>query len=361
MPSPMRLAVLFGGSSCEHPISLLSAAAILEAVDRTKYEVVPVGITRDGKWFTSVDPLGVLQALWEKGVAARDAGGAGYGDPPRAGSVLGLSVLDRVDVVFPVLHGRFGEDGTVQGLLELAQIPYVGAGVLASAIGMDKGIMKAIFQQAGLPVVHFKVLTRGEWQRGREKVLQELEGEFAYPLFTKPVSQGSSIGICKVHGRAELAPALDLACQYDRRIIIEQGVDGREMECALLGNEEPQVSVVGEIVVRREFYDYQAKYQPGLADLIIPAALPPSLSSRIQELALKAFAAIDCAGMARVDFFIERHSDRIYLNEINTIPGFTASSAYPKLWAASGLPFPRLIDRLVELALERHRHQPPSP
>jgi D-alanine-D-alanine ligase len=259
------------------------------------------------------------------------------------------------DVVFPVLHGTYGEDGTVQGLLELLGVPYVGAGVMASAIGMDKVAMKAAFQHAGLPVAPFQILMIGAWRENRDASLRSLEERLRYPIFVKPSNLGSSVGVSKATGREELRRAIDEAFRYDRKIVIEQGVDCREVECGILGNDRPEASVVGEIVPKRDWYDYQAKYEPGMSEVHIPASLSPSLAQKIQAQAIKAYQAIDCAGLARVDFFLERASGEPYVNEINTLPGFTATSVYPKLWEASGLGYPALLDTLIQLALERHR------
>src|SRR6185437_13186239 len=267
-----------------------------------------------------------------------------------------------VDVIFPVLHGTFGEDGTIQGLLELAGIPYVGAGVLGSAAGMDKDIMKRLFAAAGLPIVKHVTILRGQWEKEPKKVKIEIEAKLRYPLFVKPANLGSSVGISKAHDSKELGPAMDLAAGYDRKIVIEQGVGGkkkkaREIECSVLGNDSPLASVPGEIVPMKEFYDYAAKYLDEGSELVIPAKLSKALAKQVQDMAVAAFKAVDCAGLARVDFLLDPTSGKLYLNEINTMPGFTAISMYPKLWAASGLEYPKLIDRLLELALERHEEK----
>ncbi len=351
----LRVAVLFGGRSGEHEISLLSAASVLRALDRERFEAVPVAISRAGRWILPRDPARTL----ESGISP-DAGPpvALVGGPDGAALLVldgagGTAGRVPVDVVFPVLHGPFGEDGTVQGLLEMADVPYVGSGVLASALGMDKGIMKDVFRQKGLPVVDYLMFKRRDWERDPEQVRREIEGELGYPCFVKPANLGSSVGISKVHDPSELAPAMDLAARYDRRLVVERGVDARELECSVLGNDEPEASVPGEIVPAREFYDYEAKYASAETRLLIPAPVSAEVAAAVRELAVKAFLALDCAGMARVDFFLERGSDRLLVNEINTIPGFTAVSMYPKLWEASGLPYDRLITRLIELALER--------
>ncbi|GIX46588.1 MAG: D-alanine--D-alanine ligase [Candidatus Tectimicrobiota bacterium] len=356
MSSKLRVALLFGGRSGEHEVSVASAASVMQALDARKYDVLPVYLTPQGRWLPAVSPLQLLE---------------GRGDAPSRTAVLlsgdpqcrGLVPLDArrevqaVDVVFPLLHGTYGEDGTVQGLLELADLPYVGAGVLGSAVGMDKGVMKALFQQAGLPVVPHLVIRRHEWERQPRQVEERILDILPLPLFVKPANLGSSVGVTKVKQATELAAALARAAQYDRRLLVEQGLECRELECGVLGNEEPMASVVGEVVPRREFYDYQAKYTPGLSELRIPAPVAPEVAAAVQRLALAAFRAIDAAGLARVDCFLERRSGAIYVNEINTLPGFTTVSMYPKLWEASGIPYAALLDRLIELALEHYRER----
>jgi D-alanine-D-alanine ligase len=357
MADRIRVGVVFGGRSVEHEVSLVSARSILENLDPARYEVVPVGITRDGRWVTSGDARRLLDLGLD--------GGAGQecllpADPSRRGLVPvpgggPLSGGRRLDVIFPVVHGGHGEDGTLQGLLELADIPYVGAGVLASAAGMDKDVMKRLFRDAGLPVVPHRMLLRSEWDRRRGELRAELPGDLGYPCFVKPANTGSSVGISKCRAAADLEQALDLAFRYDRKAVVEAAVDAREIECSVLGNDDPVASVPGEVVPCREFYDYAAKYLEEGSELIIPARLSPDLAAEIRRIAVAAFRTLDCSGMARVDFFLERGTDRVYLNELNTIPGFTPISMYPKLWDASGLPYSRLLDRLIELALERHR------
>ena len=263
----------------------------------------------------------------------------------------------EIDVVFPVLHGTFGEDGTVQGLLELADLPYVGAGVLASATGMDKDVMKRLFRDAGLPVVPWELIFRPDWESNPGIVRKKIEKALRYPVFVKPVNMGSSVGISKVHNRSELSTALNLAAQFDRKILVENGIDAREIECTVLGNDHPSASVAGEVVPVNEFYDYEAKYLKEGSDLVIPARLTAQQRKQVREVAIRAFQAVDCAGMGRVDFLLERKTGKVFLNEINTIPGFTSISMYPKLWEASGLPYPHLLDRLIELAFERHREK----
>jgi D-alanine-D-alanine ligase len=362
MAEKLRVGVIFGGQSGEHEVSLVSAQGIMNAMDREKYEVIPIGITKEGRWLTSGEPMKLLQA---GGPGA--AGQIADAQRPEAGTrelvvrnrrdlVPGTSEtgFPQVDVVFPVLHGPYGEDGTVQGLLEMADIPYVGAGVLGSALGMDKIAMKAAFQSHGLPVVEHLALKRKDWERDPEAMMELIEKELGYPCFIKPANLGSSVGISKVHQRSELAPALGLAARYDRRMLAERAVNAREIEVSVLGNDEPIASLPGEIVPCREFYDYIAKYIDERSELIIPAELPPEVTRRIQDLAITAFLAVDCAGMARVDFLLDKDTGALYLGELNTIPGFTPISMYPKLWEASGISYSELIDRLIELALERH-------
>lgn len=353
----LRLAVLFGGRSSEHEVSLVSAASVLAGLDRRRYQVVPVGITRSGRWCLVKRPEDLLRLdrrrLAEREVVLRPGDGFATLLPvaPHGG---GKPSARRVDVVFPVLHGVFGEDGALQGMLEMAGAPYVGAGVAGSATGMDKLMMKALFAAAGLPqTAHVEVLAR-PWRRDRSGVMRRIEAAIGYPCFVKPANAGSSIGVHKAKRRAELEAGVRDALRYDRRIIVEQGIEGRELECAVLGNDEPRASVVGEIVPDREFYDYAAKYAGSATQVIIPAQLPKRIAERVGALAIAAFKAVDSAGMGRVDFFLDGGARKLYVNEINTIPGFTAISAYPKLWAASGLPYPKLLDRLIDLALERH-------
>jgi D-alanine-D-alanine ligase len=332
----------------------------MDALDKSRYEVVPIGITKEGRWLTA----GAAARLLPGSVAAMpraDAGEPKAAVREEAGlleSGLPLTLAPdptqrdrRLDVIFPVLHGTFGEDGTVQGLLELADVPYVGAGVLGSAAGMDKDVMKRLFRDHGIPVVPWTLVLRTDISR---RLAPRLERAFHYPMFVKPANLGSSVGISKVHSRRELLPALEHAAQFDRRILVERGIDAREVECSVLGNDRPEASVPGEIIPCREFYDYQAKYVEEGSELRIPARITRRQARRVRDLACRAFLAVDCAGMARVDFFLERRTGKIYVNEINTIPGFTSISMYPKLWEASGLPYAKLLDRLIELALERH-------
>ena len=387
----LRVGILFGGRSGEHEVSLLSAASVLNAIDKDKYEVVPIGITKDGRWLTAEHAENLLTGklmLEPRNLRAGDpettspaavlARGEAVLVPPepvhrQSGLVpfqtdagLMRRASDRainVDVIFPVLHGTFGEDGTIQGLLELADIPYVGAGVLGSAAGMDKDIMKSLFIAAGIPIVGHVTILRAAWEKDPKKVQKLVESKLPYPVFVKPANLGSSVGISKAHNRKELGPAIEEAAKFDRKIVIEQGVGGkkdkaREIECSVLGNDEPVASVPGEIVPGKEFYDYTAKYVDEGSQLIIPAKLTKAETKKVQELAIAAFQAVDCSGLARVDFLMDpgppSKERKIYLNEINTMPGFTAISMYPKLWAASGLAYADLIDRLIQLGIERH-------
>jgi D-alanine-D-alanine ligase len=359
----LRVGILFGGKSGEHEISLRSARSILKAIDRKKYDVVELGITKQGRWLQSGEALTLLD-----GSSGTTRGSAEIG-LTLAAAAAEPGVATGLDVVFPVLHGTFGEDGTIQGLFELADIAYVGSGVLGSAAGMDKDAMKRLFLSAGLPMTPHVTLLRSEWKANPKRCIRTIEKKLRYPVFPKPANLGSSVGISKVKSRAELATALDLAASFDRKIVVEQGVGGpgvkpRELEVAVLGNDAPEASVVGEIVPAKEFYDYEAKYELNGADesvSIIPAKLNPAEARRIRAMAIAGFRACDCAGLARVDFLmapkVKGKPPEIVLNEVNTMPGFTSISMYPKLWGASGLSYPKLIDRLIELALERHKEK----
>jgi D-alanine-D-alanine ligase len=356
-PGKLRVGVIFGGRSGEHEVSLASAASVLAAIDPERYEVVPMGIARDGQWVVGGDPLRALADAAGVALAlpapAGDRGGRGALARLTTSGGLPAQVAARLDVIFPVLHGPYGEDGTLQGLLELADIPYVGAGVLASAVGMDKATMKAVFRAHGLPVVPHLVVREHEWAEEREAVSGRVARELGYPCFVKPSNLGSSVGISKVREPGALAEAVAAALRHDRKVVIERGIAAREIEVSVLGNDHPEASVPGEILPGREWYDYTAKYTDGIATVVIPAPLPERVTREFQRLAVAAFRAVDAAGLARVDFFLEGEA-RIWVNEINTIPGFTRFSAYPRLWEASGVPYPKLIDRLIELALERH-------
>jgi D-alanine-D-alanine ligase len=382
----LRVGILFGGRSGEHEISLLSAASVLQALDKDKYEVVPIGITKEGRWVSQTYAERLLKGehLPEEtgrnlragdpattpGAAVLAKGASVIVPPvPSSDSLVPFESLGgttehgiNVDVIFPVLHGTFGEDGTIQGLLELADIAYVGAGVLGSAAGMDKDIMKSLFAAAGLPIVKHVTFLRSQWEKDPQKIMREVEKKLKYPVFVKPANLGSSVGISKARDRKELGPAMETAAGYDRKIVVEQGVGGkkhkaRELECSVLGNDEPQASIGGEIVPSSEFYDYNAKYLEEGSQLIIPAKITKKKMKELQEMAVAAFQAVDCSGLARVDFLMDPKSGKIYLNEINTMPGFTSISMYPKLWAASGIEYPELIDRLLQLGLERHREK----
>jgi D-alanine-D-alanine ligase len=377
MAKKLRVGILFGGRSGEHEVSLLSAASILQAIDRNKFDVVPIGINKAGHWLTSGAAQGLLEGA---GTDAAKPAELRAGDPaatpgarvlaegqpalmaPEPAALGGQSCLggQSLDVVFPVLHGTFGEDGTIQGLFELAGIAYVGSGVLGSAAGMDKDVMKRLFAQAKLPMVKHVTLLRAEWERAPRKAIAQVEAALKYPVFVKPANLGSSVGISKAHDRKELRPALALAAKYDRKLIVEQGVGGKktkalEFEVAVLGNDDPQASVVGEIIPCKEFYDYEAKYLSEGSSAVIPARLNKTVTKQLQEIAVAAFRACDLAGLARVDFLMEPEGKRrIFLNEVNTMPGFTSISMFPKLWEATGLSYKELITQLIELALERH-------
>ncbi len=371
----LRVGVLYGGRSGEHEVSLASAAAVFGNLDRTRYEPVPIRIDKDGRWGLAERPPLTTSAGEVIEQARLEAG-----RPTRAGREVHLVAhpsdativsIDRtqdsdegghamvtsvnLDVIFPVLHGPYGEDGTIQGLLELANVPYVGAGVLASAVGMDKGMMKVVFAAHGLPVGAYTVIRKSDWIANRSPIIETIERELGYPVFVKPANLGSSVGISKAKERTSLGEAMDLAASFDRRIIIEAAVpDAREIECAVLGNDEPTASVPGEIIPSREFYDYEAKYLDEGSKTVIPADLPPELAERVRQLSVEAFRAIDGAGMARVDFLLSRQDGALYVNEVNTIPGFTTISMYSKMWAASGVSYAELLDRLIALAIDRH-------
>jgi D-alanine-D-alanine ligase len=349
----VRVMVVFGGRSGEHEVSLASARAIMEALEKSgRHEVVPVGITREGRWISSGEPMHELES---KAGHLPDGSDLEISGPPASTSEKLPAGLGSVDVVFPVLHGPYGEDGTIQGMLELAGVPYVGSGVLGSAAGMDKPTMKKIFAHHNLPQVAWVALTRKQWEKNRDHWTQEIDDSLGYPCFVKPANLGSSVGIGRADNADELGDAIDEAARFDRRIIVEEGIDAREIEVSVLGNEDPEVSVPGEIVIKKNgFYDYEAKYVEGGMELVTPAPIPDGTAREIRRVARTAFEAIDAAGMARVDFFLERGTNRLLLNEINTIPGFTPTSVYAELWATSGLPYEELLDRLVELAFERH-------
>ena len=341
-PAKIRIAVLFGGRSGEHEVSLRSAESVLQALDPQKYDVVPIGITHEGRWLSSGNPM--------KALAPKETIQKELADGKPAAISAEVRTAGGFDVVFPVLHGTYGEDGTIQGLLELADLPYVGAGVLGSAVGMDKDVMKRLLRDAGLPIVDYWSLLASRI----ESFVRDHSGSLPYPVFVKPANLGSSVGINKVHNAGELPAALAAAAQFDRKIVVERGVDAREIEVAVLGNDNPDVSVPGEVVPARDFYDYQAKYVSDDSKILIPAPLTDAQVKEARELGRKVFQVLECSGLGRVDLFLEKATGKFYVNEINTLPGFTSISQYPKLWAASGLPYPKLLDRLVELAFERH-------
>jgi D-alanine-D-alanine ligase len=372
MNRKLRVGVLFGGQSGEHEVSLVSARAVMAGLDREKYEVVPVGITKDGRWIAGEQAPALLEALADPqllpgGGTAREQHAEASGGASAAAGQNALALVShpdswllgagdsRLDVVFPVLHGPRGEDGTVQGLLELAGVPYVGCGVLASAVGMDKAMMKSAFAAAGLPQVPWLLVRRFDWERDPEATCRQIERALRYPIFVKPANMGSSVGVSKATDRAGLERGLAEAARYDRRIVVEQGLNVREIEVSVLGNDEPQASVPGEVVPSKDWYDYEAKYLAGESRILIPAPIPPDVAGEVRALAIQAFKAIDGAGLARVDFLLDRDSGALYLNEINTMPGFTPVSMYARMWEASGLPYTALLDRLIELALERGR------
>jgi D-alanine-D-alanine ligase len=375
----IRVGLILGGRSAEHEVSLASAKAVLNAIDPEKYDVALIGITREGRWLSlgdaqlaagkKPDPIALMEPFSGPKAGADTAQTALLPDPfaskrglaeiSTVGGAASLQFGAPVDVIFPVLHGPYGEDGTMQGLLELANVPYVGCGVLASAVGMDKVTAREIFKQHGLPVLEYFALKRKDWEKDAETkavLLDRIEAQMGYPNFVKPVNMGSSVGISKARDRQELTEAIDTACRYDRKIMVEKALNPRELEVAVLGNDEPAASVVGEILISRksDFYSYTAKYQDEEVGFTVPADIPAELSDRLRAMAVKAFEALDCAGMTRVDFFQDRDTGEVYLNEVNTIPGFTPVSMYPMMWEKTGLTYRQLVDRLIELALERH-------
>ena len=370
MPKKLRVGVIFGGRSGEHEVSVRSARAIIEAIDQKKFEVVPIAIGKDGKWLgpsqsTQLLPTAVHQLLRSK--PGDDSGDVALlGDPSHKGLIslqpqASSAVAEKLDVVFPALHGPFGEDGTLQGLLEMADIPYVGCGVLASSCGMDKVTMKSLFVQAGLPICKHIWFLRSQWRSNPEKILRNVKGNLGLPCFVKPANLGSSVGVSRATDRKTLSEAIDLAAEYDRKIIVEEEVVGREIECAILGNDEPQASLPGEYVIYEEsarFLDYTEKYaSTGRVSFVVPAPLSKTITARIQRMAIQAFQALDGAGLARVDFFLQQKGGELVINELNTLPGLTEVSGYPKMWEASGLSFTQLLEKLIELAFERHRQK----
>ncbi len=361
MSQKLRVGVIFGGRSGEHDVSVRSARAVLEALDKDKYEVVPLAITRAGSWLTGDAAKALLPAEVHQAVP-ENAGANGVTALAALNPAGALAATaPRLDVAIPVLHGTYGEDGTIQGLFEMANVPYVGCGVLASACGMDKVTMKVLFKDAGLPVCEYTWFLRSAWEHGRAAVLQQVVAAVGFPCFVKPANLGSSVGISRATDEATLARAIDLAARYDRRILVEEGLDVREIECAVMGNDEPIASLPGEYIVYDKgnaFLDYTEKYAgTGHNEFVIPSPLSDELTQQIQEMAVTAFKAIDGAGLARVDFFMRRDTGEIFINEVNTLPGLTDVSGWPKMWAASGYPLARALDRLIELALERHREK----
>jgi len=370
VPKKLRVGVIFGGRSGEHEVSVRSARAIIEAIDQKKFEVVPIAIGKDGKWLgpsqsTQLLPTAVHRLLRSK--PGDDPGDVALlGDPSHKGLIslrpqASSAVAEKLDVVFPALHGPFGEDGTLQGLLEMADIPYVGCGVLASSCGMDKVTMKSLFVQAGLPICKHIWFLRSQWRSNPEKILRNVKGNLGLPCFVKPANLGSSVGVSRATDKKTLSEAIDLAAEYDRKIIVEEEVVGREIECAILGNDEPQASLPGEYVIYEEsarFLDYTEKYaSTGRVSFVVPAPLSKTITARIQRMAIQAFQAVDGAGLARVDFFLQQKGGELVINELNTLPGLTEVSGYPKMWEASGLSFTQLLEKLIELAFERHREK----
>jgi D-alanine-D-alanine ligase len=354
----LRVGVIFGGRSGEHEVSLRSAESVINAMDKSRYEIVPIGITSEGRWLVSGNATAILPQAVIVSESRRQV--AIIGDPTK----LGLTRLDKgehalssepLDAVFPVLHGTYGEDGTIQGLLDMAGIPYVGCGVLASATGMDKVAMKQLFAHAGLTIIEYEWFLRATWEENPAAVMKRISRALGFPVFVKPANLGSSVGISRAANKKELRNAIDDAARYDRKIVVERAVNGREIEVSILGNDNPMASLPGEIITGHEFYDYEDKYIDSTSRTEVPAKLPKKIVERIQRDAVRAFRAIDGSGLARVDFFVEHKTNRVIINELNTMPGFTSISMYPKLWEASGIPYSELIDRLIHLALERHR------
>jgi D-alanine-D-alanine ligase len=371
MASKLRVGVVFGGRSGEHEVSLRSAHSVFEALDRAKYDVIPIAITKEGQWLGLADAMRMLpaqsqQLLSEKAVAKASETLSIVGDPSHPGFVSRQGADERsdgklLDVVFPVLHGTYGEDGAIQGWLEMAGLPYVGCGVLASSCGMDKVAMKALFRDAELPLCRYLWFLRSEWERDAAAVERRIMREIKFPCFIKPANLGSSVGISKATDKKSLAQAIELAARYDRKIIVEEGLDAREIECAVMGNDEPEASLPGEYILKDQtasFLDYTEKYSnTGHVEFVVPAPLTKALTTRIQQLATRAFKALDCAGLARVDFFLRRDTGELLINELNTMPGLTDVSGFPKMWRAGGLSFAQMLDRLIELALERQQEK----
>jgi D-alanine-D-alanine ligase len=367
----MRVGVVFGGRSGEHEVSVRSARAVIDAMDANKYDVVPIAITKEGKWMSPAEATRLLpretkKLLADEVVSDKRQPSVFIGDPADDALVKQASGVERtlaqpLDVVFPVLHGTYGEDGTIQGWLEMVGVPYVGCGVLASSCGMDKVTMKALFREAGLPICKHTWFLRKDWEKDRQAVLRRVANQIGFPCFVKPANLGSSVGISKAINKLSLVEAIELAARYDRKVIVEEGLDAREIECGVMGNESPLASLPGEYVVHDQtaaFLDYTEKYSDtGHVEFVVPAPLSKAVIARIQRLAVRAFQAIDGAGLARVDFFLRRDTNELLLNELNTMPGLTDVSGFPKMWAATGIPFPKVIDRLISLALEQHQEK----
>jgi D-alanine-D-alanine ligase len=370
-PPRLRVGVLFGGRSSEHEVSLMSARSVLGALDPDRYDVVQIGISKEGTWLVAADAVDrLIERAGSSGSLEGEVEGAApvalLADPSRAGTLvpeptagmparMPAGIGEPLDVVFPLIHGHTGEDGAIQGLLDLAGVAYVGAGVLGSALGMDKALAKTVWGAESLPLVPHLVVTTDEWRTDPARWKGEVAARLGFPCFVKPANSGSSIGTHKVHDMGELEPAIEDAAQYDVKLLVERGIDARELEVGVIGNERPEASVVGEVIPGHEFYDYEDKYFDGLARLVIPADIPESVASGVRDLAVRGFRALDLSGMARVDFFLEKATGEVWLNEVNTIPGFTEASMFSRLWEASGVPFPALCDRLIELAIERQR------
>lgn len=369
MAKKLRVGVIFGGRSGEHEVSVRSARSVIEAMDRAKYEVVPIAITKEGNWLGPAAAAELLPEKTQRMLSSRALNGrredvAIIGDPSRSGLVrleTNEGPAERIDVVFPVLHGTYGEDGTIQGLLEMAAVPFVGSGTLASSCGMDKVTMKALFIHAGLPICSYTWFLRSEWESDRQKVLRRVTREMGFPVFVKPANLGSSVGVSKATDRKSLSRAIGLAARYDRKVIVEEAVDAREIECAVMGNDDPRASLPGEYLVFDEaarFLDYTEKYSStGNVEFVVPAPVSKSAAKKIQTMATRAYKAIEASGLSRVDFFLRRDNGELLVNEINTLPGLTDVSGFPKMWEASGVPFPRVIDQLIEFAIERHRER----
>jgi len=382
MQNKIRVGIIFGGKSSEHEVSRVSAQSVIENINKDKFDVVMIGITKDGRWLNYEGPVdkigsGEWQAIAEQSLTKQQAVLSGAdiskidtdtvctdNDTKKEAcgadirsfieSIAGNGSRKKIDVIFPVLHGCNGEDGTMQGLLELAEIPYVGPGVLGSALGMDKAYSKIIFEKAGIPQGKYLVFKRNEIESGIDRIVTAVEEALTYPCFVKPSNAGSSVGVGKAHDRNELIDAIKYAAKFDRKVLVEEFINGREVECAVLGNDEPIASTVGEVIPSNEFYDYKAKYIDNSSKIQIPADLPQQTIERIREYAVKAYKALDCAGLSRVDFFVHKQTGEVYINEINTLPGFTSISMYPKLWEASGIPYSELIERLLKLAIEKY-------